>query len=139
MKKTCKSCKTNWTILIPQCPLLWQFLYIFIVMELEQFIEYVESKYPVTLYMDRDGDRLILSSIVVPKSKRGASIGTKVMEMIADYADQVEMSVYLTPSTGLGASSLKRITNFYKGFGFKKKPREDFSRRESMVRYPNNN
>jgi GNAT superfamily N-acetyltransferase len=108
-------------------------------MEVHDFVSYVEDRHPVSLYMDRDGDKLILSSIVVPRDKRGLGIGKEVMQMIIDYADEVEMSVYLTPSTGLGASSLRRITNFYKQFGFVKKPRADFSRRESMVRYPDSN
>jgi len=105
-------------------------------MEVEQFVNYVEDQFPVTLYLTRDGDRLFLDSIVVPKDKRGIGIGKEVMAMITDYADEVEMPIYLTPSTGLGASSVSRLEKFYKGFGFKKKPREDFSTRHRMVRYP---
>ena len=105
-------------------------------MEVYDLVTSLEDKYNVKLYLDREGDNLILSSIVVPKSERGIGIGKQVMQEITDYADQVEMSIYLTPSTGLGASSLRRLEKFYKGFGFQKKPRHDFSTRQSMVRYP---
>ena len=105
-------------------------------MEVYDLVRFLEDKYPVHVYVDREGDKLILRSIVVPKSKRGVGIGKQVMQEITDYADEVEMNIYLTPSTNLGASSIRRLERFYKGFGFQKKPRSDFSTRQSMVRYP---
>ena len=105
-------------------------------MELHDLVSYLEGKYGITLYMDREGDSLILSSIKVPNNERGIGIGSKVMEEISDYADKVEMNVYLTPSIGLGATSVSRLKKFYKRFGFQNKPRNDFSQRQSMIRYP---
>ena len=105
-------------------------------MKLDDLVSYLEDKYEITLYMDTDGDSLILSSIKVPNNERGIGIGSKVMEEISDYADKVEMNVYLTPSIGLGATSVSRLKKFYKRFGFENKPRSDFSQRQSMIRYP---
>lgn len=105
-------------------------------MKLDDLVSYLEGKYGITLYMDTDGDSLILSSIKVPNNERGIGIGSKVMEEISDYADKVEMNVYLTPSIGLGATSVSRLKKFYKRFGFQNKPRSDFSQRQSMIRYP---
>ena len=105
-------------------------------MELHDLVSYLEGKYGITLYMDRDGDSLILSSIKVPNNERGIGIGSKVMEEISNYADKVEMNIYLTPSIGLGATSVSRLKKFYKRFGFQNKPRSDFSQRQSMIRYP---
>ena len=105
-------------------------------MEINELVDYLEEKYGVTLYMDRDGDSLILSSIKVPNNERGIGIGSKVMEEISDYADKVDINVYLTPSIGLGATSVSRLKKFYKRFGFQNKPRNDFSQRQSMIRYP---
>ena len=105
-------------------------------MEVYDLVNFLEDKYNVKLYLNKEGDKLILSSIVVPKSERGIGIGKQVMQEITDYADEVGINIYLTPSTGLGASSIRRLEKFYKGFGFEKKPKSDFSTRHSMVRYP---
>jgi GNAT superfamily N-acetyltransferase len=105
-------------------------------MEVGDFVQSIEDRYSVKLFLHKQGELLVLSSIVVPNNERGIGIGSEVMSEIADYADEVNLPVYLTPSTGLGATSVARLKKFYKRFGFKNKPRSDFSRRESMVRYP---
>ena len=91
----------------------------------------------VELY-DR-GDHLVLNRVFVPSDARGVSLGTQAMEAVVDFAGKNHMDVYLTPSTSYGASSVGRLENFYKRFGFQKKPREDYKSRNSMVRYAKGN
>lgn len=105
-------------------------------MEVTDLVNRIEDTHGVTLDLYDKGNRMILSRIIVPKSERGAKVGSRVMQEIIDYADSNELAVYLTPSKDFGASSLARLKRFYKSFGFKDKPRSDFSEKETMVRYP---
>lgn len=100
------------------------------------------QKYPnisLDIY-EKSSDRLILSRIVIPKEMQGSGIGTQVMNDIVTYADQHNKKIFLTPSTDFGGSSVSRLTNFYKRFGFvmNKGRNKDYSEMQSMVRYPNN-
>ncbi len=86
-----------------------------------------------------EGDRAIkLAKIVVPKSERGAGIGTRAMRLLTSYADQVGKRIELTPSKDFGASSVPRLIAFYKRFGFveNKGRHRDFTTRETMFREP---
>ena len=108
----------------------------------EHFIaeKYVLRELEYTFGIDLDlydnGKYLTLSRIVIPSEKRGRGIGSKIMQIIVDYADQFGKKIYLTPSKDFGASSVSRLESFYKEFGFVKKPKDDFSTRETMVRFP---
>ena len=95
----------------------------------------LEQEFGIELDLYDNGDYLTLSRIVVPKDSRGGGIGKQAMQKIVDYADEVGKPIYLTPSKDFGATSKSRLEKFYKEFGFKKKPREDFRTREAMVRY----
>jgi GNAT superfamily N-acetyltransferase len=81
---------------------------------------------------------ITLSKIVVPKDARGNGVGTQAMRTLNDYADATGQKVALTPDTTFGASSLSRLTNFYKGLGFtsNKGRSRDFSTQETMIRNP---
>lgn len=96
----------------------------------------LEDKFGIDLDLHDNGESLTLSRIVIPKDKRGEGIGTKVMNLIIQYADAQNKPIYLTPSKDFGASSVSRLEQFYKQFGFKKKDKSDFSTRETMVRLP---
>jgi len=106
------------------------------ILDTKYFEDHIEDKYGVKLDLYDNGDHLVLSSIVVPNDERGIGIGTKVMEELEDYADEVQLPVYLTPAVDFGASSKARLEKFYKRFNFQKKPRSDFKSRNTMVRYP---
>ena len=98
----------------------------------------LEKKYGINLELYDNGDYLTLSKIIVPKEKHGEGIGSKVMQDIISYSEKVQKPIYLTPSTDFGGSSKSRLEKFYKKFGFIKKPKSDFSARETMVRYNEN-
>lgn len=83
-------------------------------------------------------EKMEIDSIVIPKHLRGQGMGTKVMNIICDYADQKNKPLFLTPSTMYGASSVARLERFYKRFGFvRNKTSKDLSI-HYMVRYPKN-
>lgn len=80
-----------------------------------------------------------ISQIIVPEESRGNGIGSKAIQDLVDYADSTNQRITLTPSTDYGATSKKRLTNFYKRFGFieNKGNNRDFSTMEGMYRVPN--
>lgn len=82
---------------------------------------------------------IILSRVVIPESDRGSGKGTSFMEDLTRLADSLELTISATPSTDFGGSSVSRLKDFYKRFGFKenKGKSKDFSINESMLRKPN--
>ena len=74
---------------------------------------------------------------VVAKQK-GNGAGTRFMTDLARMADRNGWTLALTPSKEFGATSVKRLKDFYKRFGFKenKVRNTDFTINESMVRRP---
>lgn len=79
----------------------------------------------------------VLDAIVIKKGIRNDGIGSKVMNYIINYADKNNKIATLTPSTSYG-SSIGRLTQFYKNFGFKnnKGGNKDFRFMQTMIRYP---
>lgn len=105
----------------------------------EYVLKQLEDQYDITLDLWEGKEHLELSKIEVPKEARGSGVGSNVMQMICDYADEVGKKIYLTPSKDFGATSIARLESFYKDFGFVKKPKDDFSVRHTMVRFPETN
>jgi len=107
----------------------------------EQFInegsvlKELESEFNITLDLYDNGKWLELSRIIVPKESRGSGTGSKVMQRIVDFADKECKKIYLTPSKDFGATSVSRLEQFYKEFGFVKNIYRDETR-ETMVRLP---
>jgi hypothetical protein len=104
-----------------------------------EFEKQIEEKYGISLdLLDYNNGNLQLSKIVVPKENRGQGIGEKAMNEIIEYADKVGRRITLTPSTDFGATSVNRLKDFYKQFGFVENTgkNKDFSTRESMYRNP---
>ena len=101
--------------------------------------EYVKTKNPnVDFSIYEKGNEITLSKILVSKESRGTGIGTKAMEDLIQYADDRGSRILLTPSKDFGASSVSRLNDFYKRFGFSenKGAKKDFSTKESMIREP---
>jgi N-acetylglutamate synthase-like GNAT family acetyltransferase len=90
------------------------------------------------LYEVSNSDKLVLSKIALPKENRKSGIGTEVMNEITNFADSKGKTIALTPSTDFGATSVSRLKEFYKRFGFveNKGKNKDFSISESMYRLP---
>lgn len=76
--------------------------------------------------------------IVVPKESRSSGIGTSAMQDIISHADENGKTVALSPSTDFGATSVARLKEFYKRFGFveNKGRNKDFTISETMYRNP---
>lgn len=82
-----------------------------------------------------NGQTVILSRIVIPDNQRNAGAGTKVMNRITAWADQNRKRIALTPSADFGGNK-KRLTEFYKRFGFveNKGKNKDYELSEAMYR-----
>ena len=105
-----------------------------------EFSKEIENKYGVIVDLMGKSDKgdLTLSRIEVPKDERSKGIGSKAMEDIIKYADDNGRRIVLTPSTDFGGTSVNRLKEFYKKFGFveNKGSNKDFSTKESMYREP---
>ena len=105
-----------------------------------EFSKTIEDKYGITVDLTGNVEKgdLTLSRIEVPKEERGKEIGTKAMEDIIKYADENNKRIVLTPSTDFGGTSVKRLKDFYKNFGFIENTgkNKDFTTKETMYRNP---
>jgi GNAT superfamily N-acetyltransferase len=83
-------------------------------------------------------DFVELSALYIPKEHRGKGIGSEIMNRIVQYADENNKIIGATPSTDFGASSVNRIRDFNKRFGFvRNKGRDvDFTISNTMYRKP---
>lgn len=92
----------------------------------------------ISHHVAENGDYINVSKIVVPDTKRGQGVGTSAMQTLLDYADANGKTVALTPSKDFGASSMARLTDFYKRLGFVSNAgrKRDFATQESMIRSP---
>lgn len=79
--------------------------------------------------------RITLSQVIVPDGERGTGKGTAAMQALVSYADQTGQRIELTPSSDFGGNK-KRLTEFYKRFGFveNKGRNKDFDISEVMYR-----
>ena len=106
------------------------------------FSKQIEKKYNVTLDLlgKLEKNDISLSKIVVPEGKRGEGVGTKVIADIIEYADRNNKRIVLTPTKEFGATSVKRLKDLYKKFGFveNKGKNKDFTTKELMYRVPKN-
>jgi len=77
-----------------------------------------------------------LDKIVAQQKNEG--VGTKTMNDLVDWADENDITVALTPSTSFGATSVNRLKDFYKKFGFveNKGRNKIWNTTASMIREP---
>lgn len=103
--------------------------------------KYKEFLDDLFLYEHEKRKQLSLSSIRIKKEYRGSGIGTKIMSDIISLADLKGYMITLTPSKDFGASSISRLKEFYKRFGFveNKGRNTDFTISDTMYRKPKNN
>jgi ribosomal protein S18 acetylase RimI-like enzyme len=85
-----------------------------------------------------DSNTLYLSKIAVPEGQRGQGLGTKAMEDVIARADAEGKRVVLSPSTEYGATSVTRLKDFYKRFGFveNKGRNKNYAVSQTMYRDP---
>jgi len=81
---------------------------------------------------------LQLNDLVVPKEARSSGVGSRFMNDLTDFADSQGRTVTLTPDKSYGATSVGRLKDFYKRFGFveNKGRNTDFTISDSMCRPP---
>ncbi|MFE7463084.1 GNAT family N-acetyltransferase [Streptomyces sp. NPDC057499] len=81
---------------------------------------------------------LALEKIVVPRGMRGQGVGSRVMTLLVTEADRQGVTMALTPTRGLGATSLDRLRRFYRRFGFSMNGGriKDYTTRQAMLRLP---
>jgi GNAT superfamily N-acetyltransferase len=103
-----------------------------------RFVDFQLDNDEITLEVWDSGERLDLESIIIPKHLRKMGYGTKTMKMVTDYADNMNKPIFLTPDTSFGGTSIKRLIEFYKKFGFEKNNDKSLSK-HYLVRYPVNN
>lgn len=105
-----------------------------------EFSSELKNKYGVELDLlgSPSSETLSLSRIIVPKEQRGEGIGSKVMDEIIRYADSNNKKIVLTPSKDFGGTSVKRLIDFYKRFGFVENSgkNKDFTIKDTMYRIP---
>lgn len=83
----------------------------------EDLLEKIKEKHPnVKLIAFESSDSIKISSIIVPKEERGKGAGTEIIELIKQYAQEVNKPVYLSPSPERGYK--QKLKNFYKRLGF---------------------
>jgi len=87
-------------------------------LKIADFFKDLESKYNVELTVQKALHGYRISKIVIPKEKRGEGLGSKVMKTITNWADTNKQLLMLTPSKDFGATSVSRLKDFYKQFGF---------------------
>ena len=92
----------------------------------------------VDSFVSESEQSITLSKVVVPKDQRGSGVGSKFMNDLVAYSDSTGKTIKLTPSKDFGASSVSRLKDFYKKFGFveNKGQNKDLSISESMYRIP---
>jgi GNAT superfamily N-acetyltransferase len=110
-------------------------------LSLNEFEEYLEEKYNSKIELGDYKKYIYLGRIEVDKETRGLGIGSEIMSEIIDYADYNDKKITLTPSTDYGASSVARLKDFYKKFGFveNKGRNKDFEISQLMYRVPKAN
>lgn len=106
---------------------------------LEDIVKNAENA-NVKLDISNKNGVLNISKIVVPKEQRGSGVGSSIMRQLSDYADATGTRLTLSPSVDFGATSVSRLKDFYKQFGFieNKGRNKDFSTRETMYREAQN-
>lgn len=81
---------------------------------------------------------IYLALIVVNEDDQYAGYGTNFMSDLCEWADMHGKIITLTPDNDFGASSVGRLINFYKRFGFveNKGKNTDFTHKQYMHRLP---
>lgn len=91
----------------------------------------------VELAVYQGNKAIVLSKIMVTKENRGKGLAKKAMQDLIQYADGANQVITLTPSSDFG-SNKKKLTEFYKQFGFveNKGKHKNFEISDVMYREP---
>lgn len=88
--------------------------------------------------VSENGGLIRIHRMVVPADKRNQGLGSGAMQQLVNYADQTGKRIALSPSTDFGGSSVSRLKDFYRRFGFvdNKGRDQDLAVSETMIREP---
>lgn len=102
------------------------------------FSDRISKELGVDVALHEGNGVLTLAALKVQEGERSQGVGSQAMAAITAYADKRGLKLALTPTKDFGASSIKRLTDFYKRFGFvnNKGRNKDFATRETMIREP---
>lgn len=89
------------------------------------------------LHLYQSTEALELNLIKLYNNKKGIGKGREIIDNITKYADDNRLVIHLTPTDEFG-SDIKRLTQFYKDFGFiyNKGKNKEFRTKDTMIRYP---
>ncbi len=96
----------------------------------EKYKDYTDN-----VWMYEKDNYIKLDTIRIKKELRKQGIGTQFMNDLIGYADQEGKIIGLTPSDAFGASSIARLREFYRRFGFKPN-KSHMQYMETMIREP---
>lgn len=103
------------------------------------FQKHLKEKYSINLGLieDKANNSISIEKIIVPDDSRQSGTGTSAMNEIVAYANSNGKKLTLTPSSDFGGNK-KRLTEFYKRFGFveNKGKNKDHEISDSMYRLP---
>ena len=105
--------------------------------KLDAIIQNLESQgLKIDASYNPNKQQISLSRLVVPQEMRSQGVGTKAMQDLVNFADEQNALMQLSPSTDFGATSINRLKDFYKRFGFVPNTGKykDYSISESMYR-----
>ena len=106
----------------------------------DQLSKFVEKQWPgvdLSLADHNFNDETHLSMIEVPLEQRRGGVGSQIMRMVTDYADQNKRTLTLSPEyRGRGGPSKDKLTAWYREFGFvpNKGRNKDYRFRALMIR-----
>ena len=95
---------------------------------------FLSEKYPqIDFFISEKNNTIILNKIIIPEELRNQNLGTSFVNDLIYYSKSVKKPIYLTP-TGDYGGKVTKLREFYKNLGFKNRPKEDFSEKETMIR-----
>jgi GNAT superfamily N-acetyltransferase len=106
-------------------------------LEISLFSKYNDYLDSFGFYYDPLNDSICLSEIYIKPQFKNKGIGTKIMNEICKFADIKKLPIYLIPdSDDLQDSSMIRLKNFYKKFGFANNTNNNDYDIDAMIRMP---
>jgi GNAT superfamily N-acetyltransferase len=82
----------------------------------------LQSLYPeierVGLYFDHNNQSIFISDFYIKPENRRQGVGTKIMNSIIHFADEVKLPIVLIPEPEDEVMTVSQLISFYKKFGF---------------------
>jgi GNAT superfamily N-acetyltransferase len=90
--------------------------------KISTFERTLQSLYPeidrVGIYFDANNQSIFISDFYIKPENRRQGIGTKIMNSITKFADEVKLPIVLIPEPEDDVMTVSELISFYKKFGF---------------------